>query len=293
VGAGRVLVGGSPESLLRAAGVAREQMVDHPGVRYVRRRFDGGWHYFIANGGTDAVDGWVPLAVGAAAVEIMDPMNGQSGMASTRRPANGGTEVMLHLEPGQSVILRAFRAPVAGPAWSYARAAGPARPLVGTWNVQFLQGGPTLPAPYRTDSLRSWTGRGPEAERFAGTARYTLRFDAPAGAQDYLLDLGRVAESARVRINGKDLGTLFAHPFRLRTGPLRRTGNVLEIDVTNLSANRIRDLDRRGVKWKIFYDINFVGLDYKPFDASQWPVRESGLLGPVLLQPLTVTQAPR
>jgi hypothetical protein len=61
---------------------------------------------------------------------------------------------------------------------------------------------------------------------------------------------------------------------------------VLEVDVTNLSANRIRDLDRRGVKWKNFYDINFVGIDYKPFDASQWPVRPSGLLGPVLLYPV-------
>jgi hypothetical protein len=286
VGAGRILVGGSPESLLRAAGVARERMVDHTGVRYVRRRFDGGWHYFITNGGTAPVEEWVPLAVGAAAVEIMDPMNGQTGMARTRGPASGGTEVMLHLEPGQSVILRAFRAPVAGPAWSYARIAGPALRLDGKWEVKFLQGGPTLPASYQTDSLRSWTESGPEAERFAGTARYTLRFDAPAGAKDYLLDLGRVAESARVRINGKDLGTLFAHPFRVRTGPLRRTGNVLEVDVTNLSANRIRDLDRRGVKWKNFYDINFVGIDYKPFDASQWPVRPSGLLGPVLLYPV-------
>jgi len=26
------------------------------------------------------------------------------------------------------------------------------------------------------------------------------------------------------------------------------------------------------VKWKNFYDINFVGLDYKPFDASNWPL---------------------
>ena len=108
------------------------------------------------------------------------------------------------------------------------------------------------------------------AERFAGTARYTLEFDAPVAADDYLLDLGKVAESARVRINGRDLGTLFAAPFHLRTGPLRRTGNRLEIEVTNLSANRIRDLDRRGVQWKVFYDINFVGIDYKPFDASGW-----------------------
>ena len=57
-------------------------------------------------------------------------------------------------------------------------------------------------------------------------------------------------------------------------------------EVTNTSANRIRDLDRRGVKWQNFYDINFVNLNYKKFDASDWPVRPAGLLGPVTLTPL-------
>ena len=123
--------------------------------------------------------------------------------------------------------------------------------------------------------------------------RATLsRFDAPDSASRHVLSLGRVAESARVRLNGRDLGVLFAAPYRIETGPLRRTGNVLEIEVTNLSANRIRDLDRRGVEWKIFRDINFVGIDYKPFDASKWPVRPSGLLGPVTLQPLASAVAP-
>ena len=40
------------------------------------------------------------------------------------------------------------------------------------------------------------------------------------------------------------------------------------------------------MKWKNFYDINFVGLDYKPFDASNWPLTDSGLLGPVTLTPV-------
>jgi hypothetical protein len=40
------------------------------------------------------------------------------------------------------------------------------------------------------------------------------------------------------------------------------------------------------VPWKIFQDINFVNLDYKPFDASHWPLAESGLPGPVVLVPL-------
>jgi hypothetical protein len=41
------------------------------------------------------------------------------------------------------------------------------------------------------------------------------------------------------------------------------------------------------VQWRIFNDSNFVGIDDKPFDASRWPVRPSGLPGPVTLQPLS------
>jgi hypothetical protein len=64
---------------------------------------------------------------------------------------------------------------------------------------------------------------------------------------------------------------------------LREGRNILEVEVTNLSANRIRDLDKRGVAWKIFHDINFVSKNYKPFDASGWDLMDSGLLGPVRL----------
>jgi len=45
-------------------------------------------------------------------------------------------------------------------------------------------------------------------------------------------------------------------------------------------------LDVRRVPWKVFEDINFVGIDYKPFDASGWPLKPSGLLGPVRFEPL-------
>jgi hypothetical protein len=248
----------------------------------------------------------VPLAVEAASVAFLDPMSGRVGMARMRAGGGGGgvaagggalagratgggaagaLEVYLRLEPGASLILRTFAAPVQGEAWRYLEPTGEAVTLEGEWRVEFVDGGPALPAAYATRELGSWTGRGGDAEAFAGTARYTLTFDVPAGGGEYLLDLGRVAESAKVTLNGQELGTVFARPFALPVpaGALRASGNVLEVEVTNLSANRIRDLDRRGVEWRIFHDINFVNIDYRPFDASGWEVRESGLVGPVRL----------
>jgi hypothetical protein len=87
-------------------------------------------------------------------------------------------------------------------------------------------------------------------------------------------------------------GWAHARGSRSRNQAHGSPGNVLEVAVTNLSANRIRDLDVRGVSWKNFHDINYVGLDYKPFDASKWLVRASGLIGPVTLTPL-VTDPPQ
>ncbi|MFW5916601.1 MAG: hypothetical protein ACOCTM_03920, partial [Bacteroidota bacterium] len=63
-----------------------------------------------------------------------------------------------------------------------------------------------------------------------------------------------------------------------------KTGeNELSIEVTNLSVNRIRDLDSRDVEWKKFYDINFVSHDYEEYNAGEWELKPSGLLGPVKL----------
>jgi hypothetical protein len=144
-----------------------------------------------------------------------------------------------------------------------------------------------LPAPFATHRLASWTElAGSAGERFAGTARYTTTFTPDAATERYLLDLGRVADSARVELNGQPIATLIGPPFQLEIRPSQSEPNRLHVEVTNVAANRIRDLDRRGVRWRIFKDINFVNINYRPFDASDWPIRAAGLLGPVTLTPL-------
>jgi len=85
-----------------------------------------------------------------------------------------------------------------------------------------------------------------------------------------------------VKINGQKVGTywlegqIYSIPSRML-----KKNNILEIEVTNLSANRIIWLDNQKFNWKKFEDINFVNKNYKPFDASSWQINDSGLKGPV------------
>ena len=284
IGKGQVL-SGNAEFQLSYAHVTPELMAAG-GLSFVRRSFAGGWHYFIANRSATNFDGWITLARDAKSVVILDPLTGNSGMAATRQGAANSTGVHLQLQAGDSVILRALANEEAyGKTWNYWQTKGQPVEIAGGWNVKFNSGGPAIPAPFQTSKLGSWTDNGDtNAQNFAGSAGYSITFDAPPGdTTNYFLDLGDVRQSARVKLNGKDYGTLITPPFRVAVDNLKPAGNQLEVEVTSVAANRIRDLDRRGVQWKIFKDINFVNVDYKPFDASNWPLTDCGLLGPVTL----------
>ena len=282
---------GSLDHLLADAGIEGEGIARHPGALMIRRRLDDGRYLFIANQSPEVMSGWFALATPARSVSVMDPMTGKTGVAETRRAEDGRTEVRLRLEPGHSTILRSFaEREIPGGTWGWVAPGKTLMEVMPPWQVTFIQGGPVLPKPYKAAQLASWTKNGdPETERFAGTAVYRTTFETDSAAIDGTsacrLDLGSVKHSARVTLNGKPLGTLIMAPYRatVPAGLLKPTGNLLEIEVTNLSANRIRDLDRRKVPWRIFHDINLVSITYKPFDASSWPVFDSGLLGPVQL----------
>jgi hypothetical protein len=262
----------------------QETFVSNGHLSYVRRSFDGGWNYFIANRTDRNFDQWVPLIHRANSVAILDPMTGKSGLAAS----DFDDQIHLQLAPGESLILRAFNRRIQGPEWTYWRTNGRPATVNGDWNVKFVAGGPSMPSDFHMTKLASWTtSADTNAQAFAGTAKYETSFDAPDSAgKVFELNLGDVRQSARVKVNGKDYGVLVTPPFRVMVDNLKPTGNQLEVEVTSVAANRIRDLDRRGVQWKIFKDINIVNVNYRPFDASGWSLTDCGLLGPVTLTSL-------
>jgi len=287
VGNGRLMCG-KLEEMLNSLNLPRESAADL-GLRFVRRKDPQGYFYFFVNRSDNSVDQWIPLGRPARSAVLMDPLFSDSIGLAKLRIKRRSTKIYLQLQPGQSIILRTFtEKQVQGPKWQYTHSKSGAIPIKGRWQVTFIDGGPDLPKDYQTEKLISWTELDDsKAKCFAGTAQYRIEFNKPAQkADNWILDLGRVCESARISLNGRSLGTLWCEPFQYPLGAYLRSGkNVLEIEVTNLAANRIRDMDQRGINWKYFYDINVVNLNYRPLDASGWPLRDSGLLGPVSLIP--------
>ena len=291
LGEGQVMVVDNAERVM-AHTPARSEPAAARGLGVLRRRLGGASLYFFVNHTPEAVDDWVGVATSAATAVLMDPRTGQVGQAAVRERA-GQTQVRLQLAPGESIFLKMLPTESqTGDAWPYAPAAeGPPRVLDGAWTVTPVAGGPVLPPAFTTERLSSWTEQGGEWERFAGTARYELEVELDAavasGIEGWRLELGDVREVARVSVNGQAVECVWSLPFACRLdGHLQPGLNRLSIEVTNLGANRIRDLDRRGVAWKNFHEINFVDVHYQRFDASAWPLKPSGLLGPVRLVPL-------
>jgi hypothetical protein len=290
IGRGVVVTGDGLDALLARAQVQRETLVDL-GLEFARRTYADGRSYFISNGSAADVDRWIPLADRATAAVRFDPMTGARAVPRVRRSSTG-LEVELKLPRASSIVIVTTNAPVEG-AVPVADAGAPV-PIGGPWAVRFSSGGPELPAPRTIERLASWTTfGGDDVLRFSGTATYTASFPRPPAGDAFELNLGQVRDSARVELNGQPLGTLIGPAFALTVDRSRlATENTLTVHVTNLMANRIAALDRAGVAWRTFYNVNFparLPQNRGPdglFSGAGWTPLESGLLGPVTLTAL-------
>lgn len=269
---------------LQQANIQSEDLVK-TGLKFIRRDLDGEKIYYLVNHTPNTIEGFIPLAVANKEVLILDPLNRNVGNAIVKKEGQI-TLVKLRIESGKSFILKTENT-VSEKPWKYYEAGAEPIALKGDWKLTFEKGGPALPAPAKVSTLESWTKISPETEAFSGTALYTLQFDAPKVAADnWQLNLGDVRESAKIWLNGEYIGDAWSVPFTINLGKLKKGKNELKVQVTNLAANRVRDMEMKGKEWKIFYEINMVDKDYNKFDATKWAPMPSGLLSPVTITPL-------
>ncbi|MCK9617758.1 MAG: glycosyl hydrolase family 2 [Lentimicrobiaceae bacterium] len=270
-----------------------EEMV-RKGLEFVRKQSGDSTFYFIANLSDRFSEDWVQLATQSKAIEIYDPINERRGNATIRNTKTG-TEIYLQLYPGQSCILTCTNKKIKKQKWGYLKADETNKQEIkGEWLLRPTQGAPEIPAPVTLQHPGSWTALGGKYETFSGKAIYSNSFEVSAellSAKGFLLDLGNVRETARVKINGKDLGLVWCLPNKIMIpAGIIQEKNTIEIEVTNLSFNRIIQLDRDGGKWKNYHEINFVNIRYQPFDASNKKPEDSGLLSEIYLTPFTAKE---
>ncbi len=278
---------------LLSSGIIAEGLSEK-GLSFIRKTSGDKTIYFVTNLSPSPCNDWIKMSVSDEHIEIHDPLNDNRGMAKTRSEKNG-TEIYLQLAPGESCILTSLT-DKAGTrasdiqAWKYTEPDESQKiQLSGPWTLTPLEGAPKIPEQAEMEELISWTGLGEDWETFSGTAAYSQDFQVPEKLleNDFMLDLGDVRETGLVKINGQEVGLSWSVPFKLIVpAGILKESNTIEIEVRNLSFNRIIDLDRKGITWKNYYEINFVNIRYEPYDASGAEPMPSGLLGPITLTPL-------
>jgi len=291
IGKGSVWVSADLEALMQAGAVRKEKPADQE-IYILRRKNADGRVYFVNNRTDRSVEEWVPLKSAAVSVALFDAMSGEKGLASWRKKEEG-IEVRVQLQPHASLLIQTFDSERNGQLFPYKNNAGKPVAMEGDWTLDFLEGGPVLPERQTISALGSWTeAPGNAVKDFSGTAKYTLVFDKPGNAAQYLLNLGVVHETAEVILNDKSLATLIGPSFTtIIPAPALQQTNKLEIVVANRMANRIAYMDRNQQPWKIFYNTNMPArlkenVKDGLFNAAHWKPLPSGLLGPVTLTPL-------
>jgi hypothetical protein len=290
-------------TLLGDAQVHPESMIQN-GFSYVRRKLPGDRTiYLVINSDSTGHDSWLPLNESADFVIVRDPMTSTAGRGEIREKImfnnqTAGSEVYVSLQPGESRILELTNnRPAMKPFVNWSSSDATAGTQLQTWTLEFTSGGPVLPGPVNLELTASWTSLSqPELQNFSGTGVYKTSFKRPGDAEGWHLSLGGVRESATIFLNGDSLATLISPPFNIIIDDKRiLPSNNLEIRVSNLMANRISDLDRRGVYWKKFYNVNFPSR--KPenringlFNSAHWTTLPSGLSGPVVLKSAKVME---
>ncbi len=268
------------------------QNYDPKKIGFTHRRSADADIFFLTNQSDEAQD-IKPAFRATGAPELWHADDGAIERTSAYAADGPLTHVTLRLEPRASVFV-VFRAKPSSDAVVQpslraddTHPASAPQALPGPWNVTFdpRWGGPADPVVMPT--LQDWTQNADEGIRYySGKAVYRTRFVRPPGEGRLVLDLGDTRDLATVRVNGRELGTLWKKPWRLDiTTALRPGENDLEIEVVNTWRNRLVG-DTLPETTRKFTSVSH-RVKTKPTDLLP-----AGLLGPVTLQtliPISVT----
>ena len=275
-------------------------------MRYTHRSLPERDVYFISNKTDSHVTDTCFFRDGRPDAELWDAVTGKTRPLSIFFTDDGIAFTGIELDPFQSFFVVFNKTAGAEKAKVKSIERQKEKQILTTlnwqWDVVFdtTRGGP---GKVRFENPDDWAQNPEDGIRYySGTAVYSKTFDLPESAgsvrnSEIFLNLGKVKNIARVRLNNRDAGTVWTSPWQVEiTGLLKKKNNLLEIEVANLWINRL------------------IGDEAEPWDGvtgGKWPdwllngtkrptnrytftthryykkgdsLSESGLMGPVTIE---------
>jgi hypothetical protein len=288
-GNGRVVWGRALREILRERGVGPDFAYtadnDDAEIDFIHRRTPKADIYFVSNKRPRSERLHAVFRVEERVPEFWCPVSGDRVRAEAWQKTDGGILVPFELPPHGStfVVFQLNSAPSDASTPATQRAQHHVD-VTGPWKVTF----PAAKEAATFASLVSWTTHEREAIRhYSGVAHYRKEIEISSewlGQNKQLqLDLGDLWTVARVLLNGKSVGIVWAPPYRVDLTEAARPGlNTLEIEVANTWANRIvGDTGLPKEQHRTRTNITGTGTPRVPW--ADLPLRDSGLFGPVRL----------
>jgi len=255
-------------------------------VLFIHRKLDDGSIYFISNQQGKSVNINPTFRVNGKTPELWDPITGRTRDLPDYSVSDSATSVPLTLEASESAFI-VFRKdadinnvrPTINDS-NYPKLVKTVA-VKGDWLVKFdpKMWGPTKPVIFR--ELQDWTLNASDSIKYySGTAFYHNTFELSDinKRETVVLDMGVMTAIAKIKVNGIDIGGVWAPPYKIDITSALKTGkNMLEIKVVNTWVNRLigdSKLPESDRKIPKKYNI------YRP-DSKLMP---AGLVGPVQLQ---------
>lgn len=278
VGKGKVYRGEELQAVLTDEHIKPDIISTVSDLRWLHRTTGKSDFYYISMSPDKGYDGKMSFHSQGIA-ELWNPLTGEISAVETKTNKDGYSELELNLPAGNTcfVVFRKEKSKNRQPVVSHL--VSREKPIDATWQISFPTGW-GIEAPIITNELKAWKDMpfSNEGKSFSGTAQYTTTFsvDKKEIRSKYILDLGQVKVIAKVRLNGKEVGTCWCPPYVLDVSEYLAEGeNKLEIQVTSTWFNRL------------VYDADLPEKERKTWTISgpkaDLPLKEYGLFGPVVI----------
>ena len=258
VGAGRVIYGRTLRDILIGDGVLPDFEVEGSSeafIDFIHRQTDETDLYFVCNRNPREEEVTMVFRQHGRQPELWDAVKGSRRVLPEHTQADGRTRIPYRFGPHESafIVFPKKSPPAPVPQGRNVERYEPVQTVDGKWTVRFdrewfypVDGlkGKEAEGEFVFTRLDDWSQRTESAiKNFSGTASYRTTFEfaaEPTAGEVIHLDLGKVSVSAKVRLNGRDLGVVWCAPWQVDvTAAIKRGANELEIEVVNCWPNRL------------------------------------------------------